>query len=50
MAINNEKQELKIFTPIGMVGYGFSREIFMQTLENGVDGIMADCGSTDSGL
>lgn len=43
------EKELKIFTPIGMIGYGFPRDIFFRTLADGVDGIIADCGSTDSG-
>lgn len=43
------KKELRIFTPIGMIGYGFSQDIFFKTLADGVDGIIADCGSTDSG-
>ncbi|KAF9890461.1 hypothetical protein FE257_005866 [Aspergillus nanangensis] len=43
------EKELKIFTPIGMIGYGFPEEIFFSTLADGVDGIIADCGSTDSG-
>lgn len=43
------REELRIFTPIGMIGYGFSEDILFKTLEDGVDGIIADCGSTDSG-
>jgi hypothetical protein len=41
--------ELKIFTPIGMVGYGYSTDIFWSTVEGGVDAIIVDSGSTDSG-
>ncbi|KAK5653021.1 hypothetical protein OQA88_9307 [Cercophora sp. LCS_1] len=41
--------ELKIFTPIGMLGYSFSEEIFWSTLADGVDAIIIDSGSTDSG-
>lgn len=41
--------ELKIFTPIGMLGYGLPVEHFWSTLENGVDAIICDSGSTDSG-
>jgi hypothetical protein len=49
MARSGEGGELKIFTPIGMIGYGFSEEILWKTLADGVDAIIADCGSTDSG-
>jgi hypothetical protein len=49
MAPSREGGELKIFTPIGMIGYGFSEEILWKTLADGVDAIIADCGSTDSG-
>lgn len=41
--------ELKIFTPIGMLGYSFSEQIFWSTLDDGVDAIILDSGSTDSG-
>ncbi|KAJ6481766.1 hypothetical protein C8R45DRAFT_1002972 [Mycena sanguinolenta] len=41
--------ELRIFTPIGMLGYGFSEKIFWDAVHNGVDAIIADSGSTDSG-
>lgn len=43
------KQELKIFTPIGMLGQGFNESIFWETLEKGVDAIILDSGSTDGG-
>ncbi|KAF8178085.1 hypothetical protein K438DRAFT_1844529 [Mycena galopus ATCC 62051] len=41
--------ELKIFTPIGMLGYGYSEKLFWDAVHNGVDAIIADSGSTDSG-
>lgn len=41
--------ELKILTPTGMVGYGFDEDLFWKAVEGGVDAIIADCGSTDSG-
>jgi hypothetical protein len=44
------KSELRIFTPVGMLGYGFSETIFWSTLENRkVDAIILDSGSTDGG-
>ncbi|MCJ1223529.1 hypothetical protein MMC12_000171 [Toensbergia leucococca] len=43
------KNELRILTPIGMIGYGFSEDLFWTAMEEGVDAIIADCGSTDSG-
>jgi hypothetical protein len=49
MAPSRLKDELKIFTPIGQLGQGFSEEIFWDTLKSGVDAIIADGGSTDSG-
>jgi Acyclic terpene utilisation family protein AtuA len=49
MAISTPKDELRILTPIGMVGYGFSKELFCAAIEEGVDAIIVDAGSTDSG-
>ena len=43
------KDELRIFTPIGMLGYGFSEAIFWSTMAEGVDAVILDAGSTDSG-
>ncbi|KAK9327200.1 hypothetical protein V1520DRAFT_375188 [Lipomyces starkeyi] len=48
-SIPNAKAELKILTPIGMLGYGFSEDLFRGALEDGVDAIIIDSGSTDSG-
>ena len=41
--------ELKILTPIGMLGYSFNEDIFWAAVEDGVDAIILDSGSTDSG-
>ena len=44
------KQSLRIFTPIGCVGYGYSTPIFWNTIEKyNIDAIICDSGSTDSG-
>jgi hypothetical protein len=43
------KSELRILTPIGMPGQGFSEQIFWEAMETGVDAIVLDSGSTDSG-
>lgn len=43
------QKELRIFTPIGQLGQGFNEDIFWDTVESGVDAIIADGGSTDSG-
>ena len=41
---------LRIFTPIGCVGYGYNTQTFWSTLEtHDVDAIICDAGSTDSG-
>ena len=44
-----KQSELRLLTPIGMLGQGFSEEIFWEAIEDGVDAIIADSGSTDSG-
>ncbi|KAJ5610202.1 hypothetical protein N7510_006921 [Penicillium lagena] len=49
MTNSKDKDELKIFTPIGMLGYGFNEDLFWKALEEGVDAIIIDSGSTDSG-
>ena len=41
--------EIKILTPIGMLGYSFSEALFWSAVEAGVDAIILDSGSTDSG-
>jgi hypothetical protein len=49
MSPSKVKEELKIFTPIGQMGQGFNEQIFWDTLDSGVDAIILDSGSTDSG-
>jgi hypothetical protein len=48
---HREKDELRIFTPIGMLGQGFSEKIFWDIIsdEKGIDAMIMDSGSTDSG-
>ncbi|KAK7042318.1 hypothetical protein R3P38DRAFT_3178882 [Favolaschia claudopus] len=41
--------EIKIFTPIGMLGYGYDQKLFWDAVNGGVDAIIVDAGSTDSG-
>ncbi|KAK4665312.1 hypothetical protein QC763_400840 [Podospora pseudopauciseta] len=43
------KDELRILTPIGMLGYSFDEHLYWTEIENGVDAIILDSGSTDSG-
>lgn len=44
------QDELRIFTPIGNVGYGYSTEIFWSTIGKlKPNAIICDSGSTDSG-
>lgn len=43
------KDELRIFTPTGMLGYGYDHQLFYSALDEGVDAIICDAGSTDSG-
>lgn len=49
MANVEDTKEIRILTPVGMIGYGFSHELFWKAVSQGVDAIIADCGSTDSG-
>ncbi|KAF3934686.1 hypothetical protein ABW20_dc0104943 [Dactylellina cionopaga] len=49
MSPSKVKNELKIFTPIGQLGQGFSEQVFWDAIETGVDAIITDGGSTDSG-
>jgi Domain of unknown function (DUF4387)/Acyclic terpene utilisation family protein AtuA len=49
MAPLKNPDEVRILTPIGMIGYGFSEKLVLKALESGVDAIIADSGSTDSG-
>ena len=43
------KQELKILTPVGMLGYGIPAEHFWRGVDRGLDAIIVDSGSTDPG-
>jgi hypothetical protein len=49
MGSTNEKKELRIFTPIGMLGYGLSEDHLQKAIDDGVDAMIVDSGSTDSG-
>lgn len=41
--------ELKIVTPVGMLGYGFPLDHFWAAIDRGADAIVIDSGSTDNG-
>ena len=41
--------EIKILTPVGMLGYGFPAEDYMRGLEREPDAVILDSGSTDPG-
>lgn len=41
--------EIKILTPVGMLGYGFPEEDFLRGLERNPDAVILDSGSTDPG-
>jgi hypothetical protein len=43
------KHELKILTPVGMLGYGIPEADFWRGIEEGADAIVIDAGSTDPG-
>jgi hypothetical protein len=43
------KDEVRIFTPTGMLGYGFPAKLFREVIETRPDAIICDSGSTDSG-
>lgn len=49
MPSRKSKDELRIFTPVGQFGQGWNAGVFWDTVESGVDAIIADAGSTDSG-
>ena len=42
-------KEIKILTPVGMLGYGFPEEDFKRGLEQNPDAVILDSGSTDPG-
>ena len=41
--------ELKIVTPVGMLGYGYPLDHFRAAIDAGADAIVIDSGSTDNG-
>ena len=43
------KDEIKILTPIGMLGYGIPADHFWRGVDQGLDAIIVDSGSTDPG-
>ena len=43
------KDELKILTPAGILGYGIPAEHFWRGVERGPDVMIVDAGSTDPG-
>lgn len=49
MSPGKTKDEVRIFTPVGQFGQGWRPDIFWHTIESGVDAVIADAGSTDSG-
>lgn len=49
MSPGRTRDELRIFTPVGQFGQGWNTGVFWDTIESGVDAIIADAGSTDSG-
>lgn len=42
-------KEIKILTPVGMLGYGFPKEDYLRGLERRPDAVILDSGSTDPG-
>ncbi|OAL33784.1 hypothetical protein AYO20_06960 [Fonsecaea nubica] len=49
MSPGRTKDELRIFTPVGQFGQGWNSSVFWDVVDSGVDAIIADAGSTDSG-
>jgi hypothetical protein len=43
------KSEIKVLTPVGMLGYGIPADHFWRGIEGGIDAIIVDSGSTDPG-
>lgn len=43
------KEEIRLLTPIGMLGYGIPEADFWRGIEAGADAIVVDAGSTDPG-
>lgn len=44
-----QKDEVKILTPVGMLGYGIPDANFWRGVDGGIDAIIVDAGSTDPG-
>ena len=42
-------KEIKILTPIGMLGYGFPEEDYLRGIDRNPDAVILDSGSTDPG-
>lgn len=42
-------EEIKILTPVGMLGYGFPEEDYLRGMEQEPDAVILDSGSTDPG-
>lgn len=42
-------REIKILTPVGMLGYGIPEADFMRGIDAGADAVVVDAGSTDPG-
>ena len=49
MSPRRTKDELRILTPVGQFGQGWNDGVFWDAVKLGVDAIIADAGSTDSG-
>ncbi|KEF60541.1 uncharacterized protein A1O9_02102 [Exophiala aquamarina CBS 119918] len=49
MSPSKTKDELRIVSPIGALGRGFVEEYVWDAIESGIDAIIVDAGSTDSG-
>ena len=43
------KEEIKILSPCGILGYGFPEESFLRGIAREPDAIVVDAGSTDAG-
>ncbi|MGC3986804.1 MAG: acyclic terpene utilization AtuA family protein [Pseudorhodoferax sp.] len=45
----NAAKEIRILTPVGMLGYGIPEDDFMRGIAAGADAVVVDAGSTDPG-
>jgi acyclic terpene utilization AtuA family protein len=45
----SRQQPVRLLTPVGMLGYGYSEDDFWRCVDDGVDAIVVDSGSTDPG-